>query len=233
MMKSIGIVAALPDEAKCFYKKSLICLETVTVNTSITLCLTGMGKEAALAGAKKLHERHNVQALLNWGVAGGVNDRMSAGDCILPDNVYFQGEQYPTHDDWRLHIKKVTQSLSLNWHTGSLMTVDHIIATNEDKKDCQKHGVAVDMESGAVAQYAKQHDLAFMVIRSISDDQITEVPEVVLKHTDNLLRIKLLPFMFGLLMKPQQISQLITLHRDYKKGINSLNMIAPMLMQNP
>ena len=87
----------------------------------------------------------------------------------------------------------------------------------------------MDMESNAIAEIATVNNLDFLVIRAISDNADTAIPEAVLKHTNNMGQPRIFNFMLSCITKPNQIREISSLARGYKKGLASLLEIADVL----
>ena len=88
------------------------------------------------------------------------------------------------------------------------------------------------MESGAIAKIADSNSIDFIVIRSISDDADTIIPNAILTYTDHLGRPDLYPFLFSCIKQPSQILGIIKLAQCYKKALSSLNQIASDLKKH-
>ena len=72
VLSRVGIIVALPAEAKCLYSKKLKVGLPDEIQKDIFLCLSGIGYESALIAAKKLTAL-KVDALISWGVAGAID----------------------------------------------------------------------------------------------------------------------------------------------------------------
>ncbi len=228
-MSRIGIIAALPAEAKCLYSKKLKAGLPIEIQQGVFLCLSGIGHESALFAAKKLTAL-KVDALISWGVAGAIDKSVNSGDVILASSIINETNRYSISEAWLNRVSKHLQSLSMV-SIGSIASSKEICASTADKHYLlQKTGaLAVDMESNAIAEIATVNNLDFLVIRAISDNADTAIPEAVLKHTNNMGQPRIFNFMLSCITKPNQIREISSLARGYKKGLASLLEIADVL----
>ena len=228
-MSRIGIIAALPAEAKCLYSKKLKAGLPIEIQQDVFLCLSGIGHESALFAAKKLAAL-KVDALISWGVAGAIDKSVNSGDIILASSIINEGHRYLISEDWLRRVSEHLQSTSMV-SNGAIASSKEICASTTDKHHLsEKTGaLAVDMESAAIAETATVNKLDLLVIRTISDNADSSIPEAVLKHTDNLGQPRIFNFMLSCILKPNQIREISSLAGGYKKGLASLSSIAQVL----
>lgn len=226
-MSRIGIIAALPAEAKCLYSKKLQAGLPVEIQQDIFLCLSGIGYESALIAAEKLAAL-KVKALISWGVAGAIDSSVNSGDVILATSIINQANRYLIPETWISRVSKHLLQSNQRVFSGDIVSSKEICASAEDKLHLsqQTGALGVDMESGAIAEIAKTNSLDFIVIRTISDNVDTSIPEAVLKHTNNLGQPRVFKFLLCCLLKPNQIRELLKLASGYKQGLTSLTNIA-------
>lgn len=229
-MKHLGIIAALPDEAACLAAQPLKVNQPVTFAPGISLCLSGMGYNNALNAAATLI-KHGAEALVSWGVAGGINEELHSGDLLIASKVITSDAEFQCQSQWQEQLLVELTSTTFRVFNSSLYSDDKICATRRDKRRLfDKSGAdAVDMESAAIAGLAQQMDLDFIVIRAIADEAVTTIPPAVTRHTDMLGRPKPIRFAFSCLLRPSQISSLLILGRAYKKALTTLQTVTPDL----
>ena len=143
----------------------------------------GIGKVNAAMGSLTLINSFLPDFVINSGVAGGADKSVSVMDIIA-------GEQVAYHDVWcgpeselgqvqglPLYFKGAEQLLSLvperdDIHKGLICSGDQFIDTIEAVKrikDDFPAALAVDMESGAIAQVCHLNHVPFLALRVISD----------------------------------------------------------------
>ncbi len=228
-MSRIGIIAALPAEAKCLHRKKLKVGLPVEIQQDVFLCLSGIGYESALLAAKKLSSL-KVGALVSWGVAGAIDRSVNSGDIVLANTIINENNRYSVSKGWLNRVSGQLQSASL-FATADITSSKNMCASIADKQHLlQKTGaLAVDMESAAIAEIAAINNLDLLVIRAISDNADTAIPEAVLKHTNNLGQPRIFNFMRSCILKPGQIPEIASLATGYKKGLASLSSISQAL----
>ena len=209
------------------YSKKLKTGLPVEIQHDIFVCLSGIGYESALIAAKKLVAL-KVDALISWGVAGAINKSVNSGDIILANSIINQDNRYPISEDWLSRVSEHLRQSSDRVLSGDITSSSEICASTTDKLHLlQKTGaLAVDMESAAIAETATANKLDFLVLRAISDNADTSIPEVVLKHTDNLGQPRIFKFVLCCILKPNQIRKISSLATGYKKGLTSLSRTA-------
>ncbi|MEM7027919.1 MAG: hypothetical protein AAF410_06825 [Pseudomonadota bacterium] len=229
-MKKIGIIAALPDEAACLTQHNLQQQKPVYISDEICICLSGIGHNNALHAAASL-VKENCEALISWGVAGGLNESLHSGDVLIAENIIFENGQIECKAEWQEQLLIQLSSAEFRVVSGSLYSAAAICKTAKDKNKLHlKTGAdAIDMESAAIAGLSKEMNLDFIAIRTIADEAVASIPPAVSRHTDSLGRPKLIRFIFSCLFNPGQILSLVLLARAFNKAIITMNNIAPDL----
>jgi len=226
-LKKLGIIAALPAEAKCLDQSTLHLVSPVEIQKDIFLCLSGIGYESASNAAKKLLEL-KIDGLVSWGVAGAIDSSVNSGDLIIADSIISHNKTYLVSTEWKNKLLRHMQKSSNQLLNGNIASSKEICATTKEKENLlQRTGaLAVDMESAAIAEVSRDNKLDFLVIRTIADQANASIPEAVLKHTDNLGNPKLLKFILSCITKPMQIRDLAILAKNYNKALKTLDELA-------
>ncbi len=226
-MSRIGIIAALPGEAKCLYRKRLAVALPIEIEKDILLCLSGMGKTAALTGAKKLCTL-NIDALVSWGTAGAIDDRLKTGDILIANRVIGDNRLYSASSDWIKKVQNHFLKASFRTFINPLASADSICDSAEKKTALSKrtNAVAVDMESATLAAMARDHNMDYLILRVIVDEAHDTIPAMVTKHTDHLGRISAGRFLSSCLKQPGQIPAVVKLAKNYQKALSILRQIA-------
>jgi len=229
-LSRIGIIAALPAEAKCLYSKKIKVGLPIEIQQDVFLCLSGIGHESALFAAKKLIAL-KVDALISWGVAGAIDASIKSGDVILASSVINRENHYSISEDWLSRVSEHFLPSEPNIFIGNIASSREICSSITEKQQLlEKTGaLAVDMESAAISETAQTNNIDLLVIRTISDDADTAIPEAILKHTNNLGQPRIFNFMLSCILKPKQIREISLLAGGYKLGLASLSDIAQVL----
>ena len=150
----------------------------------------GIGKVNAAIGAMSLIFEHHPDCIISTGVAGGIDARLKVMDVVVSSQLVYhdvwcgEGNEYgqiqglPGRFDGNKTL--CVSALDLNEelkgeptiHAGLICTGDQFI-TNREALDKIKgqfpEGLAVDMESCAIAHTCYQYDVPFVSFRIISD----------------------------------------------------------------
>ncbi len=127
----------------------------------IRLVVTGVGMESARTAALWV-ARQKPDRVVSLGFAGGISNRLAAGDLFIPTEVRnLAGKNFPLSSRMHLPAQKIS--------TGVLLTVESIVQTREDKEKLSSFGDAVDMETFVIAEVMHEGKIPFWSIRAISD----------------------------------------------------------------
>ncbi len=226
-MKKLGIIAAIPAEAKCLQSKKIKFSEPFEIEKNIFLCVSGVGYQSSLHATKKLIEL-NVDGLISWGIAGGICKSIHSGDLILAKAVTNQEKSYKTSNKWCRKIENYFHNSLCKILSGDIVSTKKICATSIEKTKLFKEtgALAIDMESFAMAEIAETNNLDFIIIRAIADDANLNLPEAVIENIDNFGRLKIVKFIISCLLRPTQINKIILLAKNYRKALKSLKNIS-------
>jgi adenosylhomocysteine nucleosidase len=181
----LGIVVSLPRELKGLTRQPIPVGAWMALTDNTLVALSGMGAERAhRAGAVLVSQ--GAKALLSWGCAAGLDDRIGPGCLIIPERIIgASGEIHKVNTEWHQRLYK-TLKHKYPVYTESLVESDAIMKTAVEKRALAKRtqAVATDMESAAQARLAQEHGLPFVAIRAIVDTVSTNIPENVLKALD-------------------------------------------------
>jgi adenosylhomocysteine nucleosidase len=142
---------------------------------SVLVVETGIGPERAaeavawLLGRPALEQvPYRPKVVIAAGFAGALQANLAVGDVVLATEVVdADGRAWPTTwpgelppGDWRPPL-----------HRGRVLSVPRLVGTCDDKRALgrQHNALAVDMESVAVAELCRKHDVPFGCVRAISD----------------------------------------------------------------
>ncbi len=192
----IGIINAMAKEheqiALLLHDKKKINKERFTfiegefgVNT-VVLMQSGIGKVNAAVGAVELIRHFSLDCIINTGVAGGINNNLKVMDVVVgervvyhdvdcgPESEFGQIQGLPLYYkadkrlyDWALKVKCDTMIRG-----GLICSGDQFITDLDQLQDIKQRfpdGLAVDMESGAIAQVCYLYQIPFLSFRIISD----------------------------------------------------------------
>ena len=153
-----------------------------------TLCIMecGIGKVNAAVGATELINRMNPDVVISSGVAGGIDPKVGVMDVVYSEhvvyhdvwcgmgNAYGQIQGMPEKFSGDQVLARVASSINgeTKVHGGLICSGDKFI-TDRSELDAIKaqfpDGLAVDMESAAIAQVCVLYGKPFLSFRIISD----------------------------------------------------------------
>ncbi|MGH8472465.1 MAG: hypothetical protein ACREVJ_08455, partial [Gammaproteobacteria bacterium] len=94
----LGIVTALPVEARCI-AKALGSVPGLTRLGDTLLYVSGIGQARARQAAEMLVAQ-GARALLSWGTAGALASFLRPGDVIVPDTLLVSDAPFPVDAAW-------------------------------------------------------------------------------------------------------------------------------------
>ncbi len=193
----IGIIVAMSSELACVqqllhnkqeerYGNDVFYIGS-TENHQLILTQSGIGKVNAALRAQVLIQRYCPDCIINTGVAGGIDissrvmDMVIGSETVYHDAWFGEGNvigqiqglpaRFPTNDALLQKVKVATQN-NKNIYFGLICSGDQFITDKSELEKIKKNfpeGLAVDMESAAIAQTCYLHNTAFISMRIISD----------------------------------------------------------------
>jgi nucleoside phosphorylase len=218
--KAVGVVCALAAEARHLARAArLNSIQRLGDGTLV--CVSGMGAAAAVAGAEALIDA-GADALLSWGMAGGLDPAWHAGTLFLPSYVMAQNGGFATAEAWRERL-----GAALRAHhpitRGSLYTspsaVDSVAAKAALFRD--SGASAVDMECLHVAAVADSRRLPFIAIKVIVDGAGDALPAAI-SAAAGAAQLQLGRMAWALARSPRDLAALWRLGRRYGSASRTL-----------
>lgn len=192
--KKIAIIVAMGDEEQLMKnvltdkREERLVSTTYTMGTvgnhQVALLRCGIGKVNAAVMTTELIASFAPDIIINSGVAGGLGRNVRVGDVVV-------GTECSYHDVWcgsgewgqvqgfparykapETLIENIKKDASEHMHFGLICTGDQFICNEQMVLDIKKNfpeGLAVDMESSAIAQTSHIYNIPFLAIRVISD----------------------------------------------------------------
>jgi adenosylhomocysteine nucleosidase len=228
----VGVVAALPAEARCLAGTGLRFARPVTVSDRMKVCLGGVGGTGAAVAARLL-VAGGATALVSWGVAAGLDVNLPPGTLVVTGEIITGEPGYP--------IRHTPTAASRAWATavassarerltlsgGPIVAVDHVLETVADKRALAATGaVAADMETAAVAHAARSARIPWIAVRAIVDDASLALPPGVIGAIDAFGRPHIGRLVAALARRPTEILQLPRLARHFRLALGALNVAA-------
>lgn len=225
-----GIIIALPEEISTLTAKKIAPGECILISEKTLVVHAGTGPTKAIKATELLIAK-GCSKLISWGCAAALDSSLNAGDLCLPKTIIAENQLcYPTHPAWQQHTTKLLSGLQ-PISSGSLCESSSIIATNIDKKNLHDTfgGVALDMESAAIAKVAQKANIPFLVIRAIADPADMNMPGAVIYALNNEGSVNIKKLLIYLLTHPYEIPSLIRLGLAFSLARKKLKSVAHTL----
>ena len=179
-------VAQLLEEKKEYTEGIYEYTEGKIKNNTVILTKCGIGKVNAAAGAVELIRTFQPDFIISTGVAGGIDKCLKVMDVVASQqivyhdvwcgegNAYGQIQGMPTFFEGNATLLDCAISLDTDTpiHGGLICSGDKFITDREELnviKGNFPEGLAVDMESGSIAQICYIYKVPFISFRIISD----------------------------------------------------------------
>ena len=196
----LGIVVSLSRELKSLTRQTIPVGSWKAITDNTLVALSGIGADRAYMAGSVLVSQ-GATALLSWGCAAALDDRVSPGCLILPERIIgANGEIHRVSTEWHRRLCQALESQH-PIRTEALVESDVIVKTSAEKRSLARRtqAAATDMESAAQARLAKEYGLPFIAIRAIIDTPSTDIPENVLKALDPEGNINLWKLLTGIM----------------------------------
>lgn len=198
----IVVVCALEIE-----RRALAGLE----RPGVEIHVSGIGPDAAAALGERLTQRP-LRAMIATGFCGALIPRLDVGTIVVAERVVHEntGDVFAADD---------VMLAAAEGRRGTLVSAGEVARTPADRAALQ--GLAVDMESAALARAARDADVPFIAIRAVSDRFRDRIPDIagVLDHAGRPDRSALIAFAVH---NPREIPRLIRLGRSAKRASTAL-----------
>ncbi len=184
------LAALLEGKAECKVGRFSYLLGQLG-NNDIVLRQCGIGKVNAAVGTSELIRAFEPSCVVSTGVAGGIDKSLGVMDVVVSSSIvyhdvwcgmgcdYGQIQGMPTFFKGDERMCDIAMSLAANTpvkgmriHSGLICTGDKFITSRTELDEIKVKfpaGLAVDMESAAIAQTCHIYNVPFVSFRIISD----------------------------------------------------------------
>lgn len=226
-MTTVGIVSALAAEARPLGLARIPSDTVLSLPSGALVCVAGMGAERARAAARGLIAA-GAQALVSFGLAGGLDPRVRPGSVVLPQRIVAEGAPLETSADWR-------DALARTLGAGRLTVVSHgtmlasmaALVTPAAKADAfaRTGAQAVDMESYGLLEIAAAVGVPGLVVRVVVDAAEDALPPVIARAALQGSTPGPLQVLRGVLAEPGNAAGVLVLARRYRLAMRALRRI--------
>ena len=203
----IGILVALPIEARGLGKRQVPVGELVELAPHVYLLISGMGADRAQEAVCTFHARGLYQ-IINCGFAGALRQGVRTGELFVPDAVCSAKDRclLPMDSSWRQELCEQLHSCGQPAVPGRLYSASEVLLNSEQRRAAALASQAdlVDMEGYAVVTKAYALGMEPLLLKVILDQYGTRIPSCVAQHVDVWGRPDGRAFVAHLLRYPQE-----------------------------
>lgn len=225
-MTRLGIVVALAAEARTLglsrYRRS----ELIPLSQQVVVCVSGIGPARARVAGERLIA-HGADAILSWGTAAALDNKLAPGHLVLPHSVVSTDrDPGPVSRDWR---QQLHDRLGARFPVSDqpLLETNHVLVQPAQKQRLfQESGAAAaDMESAELSAVARDAAVPFAALRVIADSADTTIPQWITGSIDSFGRVRLVSMLLPFITHPADWPGILRLARDFRAAFNTLHAI--------
>ena len=176
----IGIIVAMDKE--------FVQLNSLFENDAdVCIVKSGIGKVNAALATQKLIDTYHPDFIISSGCAGGLSQLLNVGDVVVSEKVRYHdvycgdgnelGQVQDMPAEFETNTALINLALACNQYIdvhivrGKIASGDWLVTGDkvQDIIDVVPNAIAVDMESGAIAQVCHINNVKFVAFRVISD----------------------------------------------------------------
>ncbi|QAS54110.1 5'-methylthioadenosine/S-adenosylhomocysteine nucleosidase [Halobacillus litoralis] len=196
---TVGIIGAMDEEIERLKSEMNVTAESEVAGSlfiegdllgkKVVLLKSGIGKVNAAMSTTILHERYDIESVINTGSAGGFAKDLEVGDVVISsyvthhdvDVTAFQYEygqvpgmpaMYPADESLIQKAMEAVKGTDTTAARGLIATGDSFMQ-EQTKVDFVRGKfpkmIAAEMEAAAIAQVCHKYGTPFVVIRALSD----------------------------------------------------------------
>lgn len=146
----------------------------------LSVLQTGIGPARAQQAVTRVLDRRSCRGVISVGLSGGLRSDLTSGTLVLGDRwALVEGDRLgavrtigpPSDGRLKAAALRAAGVCGLTVHEGRLVTADHVVGSPEEKHALAvgTDALAVDMESGAIAEAALAAGVAVVAVRVILD----------------------------------------------------------------
>lgn len=164
-----------------------------------------------------------AEGLVSFGLAGGLSAGAGAGTLVLALAVVTGGGRLPCWAAWTSALAERLPHARL----GVVAAAEGIVVSPAEKRLLADRtgAVAVDMESGAVAEICAAAGKPFIVLRVVADPLHRAIPKAALA----MMNGGMAGLAGSLLARPSQVPELLRLATEARRALKVLAAAAPAL----
>ena len=203
-------------------------------NKNVVHRISGIGPTAAKNTSNELCV-NGCSALISFGYAGALSSILQSGTLVIGHSASNGKKTINIQSALlnKLHLI-LDQEMKVPIYRAAFLTTTSPLLTKMQKTDYNPDGnwSAVDMESFAVAEVAKQYGVPILIIRAILDDLDTIIPAGTTKIIDAKGRLKLFPTIYAVSKNPIDLQYFLKLAVARSKADRTLRRAAAIIARS-
>jgi adenosylhomocysteine nucleosidase len=225
-VRRIAFITALAAEARTLHAAFGTGVDT-SVTHGVLIAVAGVGAVSAGKAAAAAIEG-GASALVSWGYAGGLAPDLMAGTLVVADRIVCtDGSVFSTDEHWR---DSLTACISRGQpvRCASLLSAPTLLADEACKsRHFRASGaIAVDMESAAVAQVARDRGVPFLAVRAVVDTARDRLPRSIVDAIGADGKLRWVRLCLDVARAPRTLQQLLSLSGSYRTARQALTSAA-------
>ncbi|HEY3908892.1 MAG TPA: hypothetical protein VGM07_03275 [Stellaceae bacterium] len=203
------------------------------------LCTSGLAAEAKIARAAGFsvvvgaghrgrtaalveNAVRRANCLVSFGIAGALAPHLRAGDVVISTEVVAGDLRWRAEEPFRRRVAELARGIGAL--DGPVLGATAILATSAEKRRAwsETGALAVDLESDVVARIAAAAGIPFVVVRTIADSALRELPPAALIPLSEDGTPKLAQVLGSVLRRPRQFAALVGLARETRTALSAL-----------
>jgi nucleoside phosphorylase len=210
------------------YSGGVDVFESEIGDNAVWIFLTGIGIKSFDVEAASCLRDAGVSAVLSCGLAGSLSPAYRRYETVSPRRV--GSLQDSNGIVLNPHVQRLAEECGVTI-IDTLLTIDHIVKTAEEKSRLGPFAQAVDMESLHVASEFSRQKLPVGIVRTISDDSSQDLPVGLDRFIDSHGHIMVAELSKQVLASPSSIPALFRFGRQSIEAAHKLVLLLDRLVQ--
>jgi adenosylhomocysteine nucleosidase len=171
------------------------------------------------------------RAVLSFGIAGGLDPSLAAGDVVVATGVVAEGRRWPAHPALAESLAEALIAGGVSVRRADIAGVDAPLldAAAKARTRSATGAAAVDMESHVASAFAARHGLIFAALRIVCDPAARSMPAVVANALRPDGEIDHLAIFADLVRKPTELTKLPRLAGEARASFRALSRCRDLL----